>query len=64
MAQANEHPQAKAINVLAWIGLLTLGLGWFLALVWANMKPVLAPAELEQRVAELEKKLQQQEAGS
>ena len=64
MARANEHPQAKAINVLAWIGLLTLGLGWFLALVWANMKPVLEPAELEQRVAELEKKLQQQEASS
>lgn len=59
MARAANHPQADAINILAWIGLLTLGLGWFVALVWARMKPVFATAELEQRVQELEKQLGQ-----
>lgn len=59
MARAANHPQADAINILAWIGLLTLGLGWFGALVWARMKPVFATAELEQRVQELEKQLGQ-----
>ncbi len=34
------HPQAEAINVLGWIGLL-LGLApWVVALVWAHMKTV------------------------
>ncbi len=34
------HPQAEAINVLGWIGLL-LGLApWVVALVWAYIKPV------------------------
>lgn len=61
MARAAGHPQADAISMLAWIGLLTLGLGWFAALVWARTKPVFAPADLERRVAELEQKLQQKE---
>ena len=62
MARASQHPQAEAINILAWIGVLTLGLGWFIALVWAKTKPVFATPELEQRVAELESKLKQMEA--
>ncbi|AQA17659.1 hypothetical protein BST95_04820 [Halioglobus japonicus] len=61
MARAVNHPQADAISVLAWIGLLTLGLGWFIALVWAKTKPVFATAELEQRVAELERQMEQKE---
>ncbi len=40
-ARERGHPQAEAINVLGWIGLL-LGLApWVVALVWAYMKPVL-----------------------
>ena len=62
MARAADHPQADAISMLAWVGLLTLGIGWFIALVWAKTKPVFATAELEQRVAALEAKLEQQEA--
>jgi multisubunit Na+/H+ antiporter MnhB subunit len=39
-ARERGHPQAEAINVLGWIGLL-LGLApWVVALVWAHMKPV------------------------
>ncbi len=61
IARAADHPQADAISVLAWIGLLTAGIGWFVALVWSKMKPITASAALEQRVAELEKQLQSQE---
>lgn len=62
IARAADHPQADAISILAWIGLLTLGLGWFIALVWAKTKPVFSTAVLEQRVADLEARLQQMEA--
>ena len=55
MARASNHPHAEAINYLAWIGVLTLGLGWFIALVWTQLRP--ATSELEQRVEELERKL-------
>lgn len=63
IAHAANHPQAEAINVLAWAGLLTFGAGWLFALVWAKTKPLSAPIELEQRVAELERKLSQREPG-
>jgi hypothetical protein len=33
------HPQAEAINVLGWIGLLLGVAPWLVALVWAYMKP-------------------------
>ena len=61
IARAANHPQAEAISVLAWIGLLTLGLGWFIALVWAKARPITSTQKLEQRVAELEARLQQME---
>jgi hypothetical protein len=64
IARAGNHPQAEAISVLAWIGLLTAGIGWFAALVWARTRPVFATAELELRVAELERRLQAAEAES
>jgi ACR3 family arsenite efflux pump ArsB len=57
IARAENHPQAEAISYLAWIGLLTMGIGWFVALVWAKLKPIAAPPELEQRVALLEEKV-------
>jgi len=45
-ARERGHPQADAINVLGWIGLL-LGLApWVVALVWAHMKTV--PPQLDQ----------------
>ena len=34
------HPQAEAINVLAWTGLLMGAVPWLVALVWAYTKPV------------------------
>lgn len=57
IAREADHPQAEAISYLAWIGLLTLGLGWFLALVWAKTRPIPHESELEQRITALEQRL-------
>jgi hypothetical protein len=42
-AAQRNHPQAEAINILGWLGLLFGGVGWVVALVWTHMKPVFAP---------------------
>jgi hypothetical protein len=39
IAQKRGHPQAAAINVTSWLGIVTLGLLWPLALIWAFLKP-------------------------
>jgi hypothetical protein len=44
-AAQRNHPQAEAINTLGWLGLLFGGVGWVAAMVWAQMKPVVAPLE-------------------
>ena len=38
-AAERGHPQAEAINVLGWIGLLLGVAPWLVALVWAYTKP-------------------------
>lgn len=58
IAQKRGHPQADAINVLGWIGIITLGAPWLIALVWANTKPF-GDAALRERIDELEKELAQ-----
>ncbi len=42
-ARERGHPQADAINVLAWVGLLLGIVPWVIALVWAHMKPLVPP---------------------
>jgi len=42
-AREREHPQADAINVLSWVGLLLGVVPWVIALVWAYTKPIGAP---------------------
>jgi uncharacterized membrane protein YfcA len=37
-ARERNHPQADAINVLGWIGLLLGVAPWLVALVWAYMR--------------------------
>lgn len=55
IAQEKQHPQAEAINILGWIGILTLGIGWFVAIVWAYAKPPGAVKnELANRIESLE----------
>ena len=39
IARDRGHPQADAIYVLGWIGIITLGLAWPVALVWAYTRP-------------------------
>ena len=58
IAKERGHPQADAIRVLGWIGIITLGLAWPIALVWAYTRSGEQQAEfLSQRVAELEAEL-------
>ena len=40
IARKRNHPQAEAINVLAWVGLLLGIVPWVIALVWAYTKPI------------------------
>ena len=42
-AAERQHPQADAINVLGWLGLIAGGVGWIVAMVWAHMKPPFEP---------------------
>ena len=39
-AREREHPQAEAISVLGWLGLVFGGVGWIAAMVWAYTRPV------------------------
>ena len=57
IARKRQHPQAEAISALGWIGLITMGLGWFIAIVWAYYKPGTADADISKRIEDLESKL-------
>lgn len=61
VARRRRHPQADAIGVLGWIGILTLGPAWLAALVWAYTRPTGAVG-LGARVAELEAALRRLES--
>jgi uncharacterized membrane protein len=58
IAKKRGHPQADAINALGWIGIITLGLAWPIALVWAYTRSGEQHADyLSERVATLEAEL-------
>jgi len=64
MATANNHPQAAAINMAGWLGMIfTAGIIWIVAMIWAQFMPAASapPGEdmdtLKARVAELEAQL-------
>ena len=52
IARQRAHPQADAINVCGWIGIITLGLAWPVALIWAYVQPRKLPAENANTVTE------------
>ena len=54
IARSRDHPQAEAINACGWLGLITLGVPWIVAMVWAFVRPGARHAELIERVARLE----------
>ena len=58
IAKDRGHPQADAIGVLGWIGVITLGLAWPVALVWAYTRSTDAQsAHLSERIVSLETEL-------
>ena len=58
IAKKRGHPQADAIMALGWIGVITLGLAWPIALVWAYTRSGEQHADfLSERVATLEAEL-------
>ena len=40
IAAQRGHLQADAIRICGWLGLLTLGILWPIALIWAYLKPL------------------------
>jgi cytochrome b561 len=79
IARSRNHPQADAINICGWMGIITLVL-WPLALIWAYLrsdKPLAGSSaaeadqaaliarlrEARQRLATLESRLPQRQAG-
>jgi len=40
VAREREHPQASAIETAAWLGLVTGGVTWVIACVWAHARPI------------------------
>ena len=62
IARKRGHPQVDAIKALGWIGIITLGVSWFIAFVWAYTIPRekgSGDAALEARVKALESELEQ-----
>jgi uncharacterized BrkB/YihY/UPF0761 family membrane protein len=48
IARRRNHPQAEAINVLSWLGILSFGVLWVVAMTWAYIRPLARPEpELE-----------------
>jgi hypothetical protein len=39
IAASRNHPYAKAVKVLGWVGIFTYGAAWLAALIWAYCTP-------------------------
>ncbi len=58
IAKDRGHPQAEAIKVLGWIGVVTFGLAWPIALIWAYTRSSdMQSAHLSERIVSLETEL-------
>jgi amino acid transporter len=59
IAKQRNHPHAEAISVCGWLGLITLGPAWIVAMVWAFTKPRAAPPDddVTRRIAALEEEV-------
>ncbi len=59
IAKGRNHPQAEAINVASWLGIITLGVLWPFALIWAYIRPREQSAvEGSEKLASLESRVQ------
>jgi hypothetical protein len=65
IAADRDHPQADAIRVAGWLGLLTMGLFFPIALIWAYTRPSGSQeiAELRQKVDGLHDRVEAFESG-
>lgn len=65
IAADRGHPQADAIRVTGWLGLLTMGLFFPIALIWAYTRPSGSEQimELRQEVARLRERVDDSEGG-
>ncbi len=66
IAVKRKHPQADAICIAGWLGIIT-GVVWILALIWAYTRfgtGQQGDDGLRQRVAELEQRLATLEGGA
>ena len=58
VAFKREHPQAEAVRVAGWVGMLAGGILWPLAIVWAFHRPAdSGMAALRERIRILEGEL-------
>jgi len=70
IAEKRRHPQTDAIRVSGWVGLITLGVFWPLALIWAytttySMRAAQALVEVEDASEEeTEAKEEKEEVGA
>ena len=53
IAQRRGHPQADAIRIAGWIGIITLGFLWPFALIWAYTRPAGASTDTTEEIAGL-----------
>lgn len=58
IARARNHPQAEAISICGWMGIITLVL-WPIAMVWAHLKPAAESGVAEGKSQSLVGELQQ-----
>ena len=61
IARQRNHPQADAITALGWIGIITMGAGFLVAIIWAYYTPRPAgsvDADTQERITALEEQVQ------
>ena len=66
IAKKRGHPQTEAIQALGWIGIITLGISWFIAIAWAYTNPSgnsSADLDLDARIKAIEGQLEQLQSG-
>ena len=63
VAKGRNHPQAEAINVASWLGIIMGGVLWPFALIWAFYRPTeRGGAAGSEQLARLEAKIEDLEA--
>ena len=58
VAMQRGHPQADAIRVMGWLGLLAMGLFFPFALIWAYTRPS-SESDVETLRGEIDRRLEQ-----